>query len=224
MTQAYLYRWTELSTNKWYVGSRYAKGCNPEDGYICSSKSVKPLIIANPSNWIRQILVIGNPTDIRELESKYLTALDAAKNAQSYNKRNGSGSFHTVGLPISEKRMKFLKENNPSFRDDVKEKLRIKGKSRDISHLHNKECIEKKRIGGKKAWAEGKYVGVGFKSGEQNVAKMPEVREKISLALKNIKGGRMTGKKHSDETKKKMAEARALYWATKRSNAGQNYL
>ena len=34
----------------------------------------------------------------------------------------------------------------------------------------------------------------------------------------------MTGKKHSDETKKKMAEARALYWATKRSNAGQNYL
>ena len=223
MTQAYLYRWTELSTGKTYIGSRYAKNCHPNDGYICSSKVVKPLIEQNPTNWQKQILVVGNPTDIRELESKYLTVLDAAKNSHFYNKRNGSGSFHTVGIPISEKRIKFLKENNPSFRDDVKEKLRAKGKSRDVSHLQSQECVSKKSIGQKRAWAEGKFVGVGFKSGEQNIAKTPEVRAKISTALKNFKGGRMTGKKHSEETKKKMAATRVLYWSSKRFDANQNF-
>jgi hypothetical protein len=224
MTQAYLYRWTEIATSKWYVGSRYAKGCHPDDGYICSSKVVKPLIISNPSGWTREVLVIGNSTDIRELESKYLTALDAAKSTQSYNKRNGSGSFHTVGMPISEKQMRFLKENNPSWREDVKEKLRIKGKSRDVSHLHDPKHKEKVVLGHKRAWAEGKYVGVGFKSGDENVAKSDAVKVKLSQTRKQRKIQPMTGKTHSDETKKKMAEIRAIYWANKKAaDAGKNY-
>jgi len=87
-TIAYLYRWTELSTGKWYEGSRTAKGCSPDDGYICSSKSVKPMILENPINWIKQILVIGEPKFIRELETKRLRQLDAKNNPMSYNKCN----------------------------------------------------------------------------------------------------------------------------------------
>jgi hypothetical protein len=49
-TQAFLYKWTHLPSGKWYVGSRTAKGCHPEDGYYCSSKEVKPLILANPQD------------------------------------------------------------------------------------------------------------------------------------------------------------------------------
>ena len=52
MTLAYVYKWTELATGKWYVGARGARGCHPDDGYICSSKVVKPLILANPNGWI----------------------------------------------------------------------------------------------------------------------------------------------------------------------------
>jgi len=224
MTQAYLYRWTEKATGMWYIGSRYAKNSHPSDGYICSSKIVKPMIIANPEGWEKQILVIGNPTDIRELEAKYLLSLSAASDLNSYNKHNGNKNFHTCGIPRSDKQKAFLLENNPSKRQEVKEKLRIATKSRDNSHLHTKEAREKASESQKLAWAEGKFKGVGFKSGDDNVAKNKEVREKISLALKNIKGGRMTGKVHSDETKKKMAESRFLYWQKKRSNAGQNYL
>ena len=44
MTVAFLYKWIEISTDKWYIGSRTANGCHPTDGYICSSKIVKPLI------------------------------------------------------------------------------------------------------------------------------------------------------------------------------------
>jgi hypothetical protein len=47
MTIAYVYKWTQLSTGKWYIGSRSAIGCNPNqhEKYICSSKTVKPMIL-----------------------------------------------------------------------------------------------------------------------------------------------------------------------------------
>ena len=32
-TQAYLYKWIHIPTQKWYVGSRTAKGCHQADGY-----------------------------------------------------------------------------------------------------------------------------------------------------------------------------------------------
>jgi hypothetical protein len=219
MTRSYLYRWTEKDTGMWYIGSRYANGCHPDDGYICSSKHVKPLILKNPSGWHREILVIGEPKYIRNLEANYLKVLDAAKDIMSYNKSNGNGSFHTAGLPVSEKHKKRLREDNPSFREDVKQKLRIAGLSRDVSHLHSEESQRKRSEGQKMAWANGKYAGVGFKVGEENIAKRSDIRDKISSALKNVKGTRMTGKKHSLETKLKMAESRRLYWQKKRENA-----
>jgi hypothetical protein len=40
-TIAYVYKWTHIPTSKWYVGSRTAPGCHPDDGYICSSKLIK---------------------------------------------------------------------------------------------------------------------------------------------------------------------------------------
>ncbi|NBX51545.1 hypothetical protein EBT25_16850, partial [bacterium] len=80
----------------------------------------------------------------------------------------------------------------------------------------SEETKQKKIEGQRRAWAEGKYEGIGFKSGDDNIAKRDDVREKISIALKAFKGGRMTGKTHSEETKKKMAEARRLYWERKR--------
>lgn len=224
MTQAYLYRWTEKTTGMWYIGSRYAKDCHPNDGYICSSKTVKPMIMENPDQWSRQVLVVGNPTDIRELEANYLLALSAASDCKSYNKHNGNKNFHTCGLARSKKQIEQMLERNPSHREDVKEKLKISGKSRDVSHLQKEECKTKAALGRKKAWAEGKYQGVGFKTGEDNVAKQESVRVKLSVTRKQRKIEPMTNKKHSEETKQKMAAARALYWANKRAEeAGKNY-
>jgi hypothetical protein len=46
MSQAFVYKWTQISTNKWYVGSRTAKNCyvgdEPVDyslGRICRKAS-----------------------------------------------------------------------------------------------------------------------------------------------------------------------------------------
>lgn len=97
MTQAFLYKWTEKSTGKWYIGSRTANNCHPGDGYICSSKKVISLINENQNNWHRDVLVIGNPRYIYELEGKLLSLLDAKSDPSSFNKHNNdcvySGKF-----------------------------------------------------------------------------------------------------------------------------------
>jgi hypothetical protein len=96
-TKAYLYRWTHIPSQKWYVGSRTGKGCHPDDGYICSSKIVKPMITENKNEWHREVLVIGEPLYIRELESQYLSSVDAKNDFMSFNFHNGDGKFTTTG-------------------------------------------------------------------------------------------------------------------------------
>ena len=99
-TIAFLYKWTHIPTQKWYVGSRTAVGCHPDDGYICSSKIVKPMILENRNEWVREILAIGESDYIRELEGKYLELLDAKHNTMSYNKHNGDGKFSVTGKKV----------------------------------------------------------------------------------------------------------------------------
>jgi len=96
-TQAFLYRWTHIPTGKWYVGAHYSVGCHPEDGYICTSTEVKPLIKENTNEWEREVLVIGDPLYIVDLESRYLSLLDAKNDPMSFNRHNGNGKFHTAG-------------------------------------------------------------------------------------------------------------------------------
>ena len=96
-TFAYLYRWTQKSTGMWYEGSRTERGCHPEDGYICSSKKVKPMITENLEDWTREILVIGEPSYIRKLEELRLNDLDAKTDPMSYNEDNADGKFSTTG-------------------------------------------------------------------------------------------------------------------------------
>ena len=95
-TQAYLYKWTNTTNKKWYVGSRTKEGCHPDDGYICSSK-IKSEILTEQKNWVREILAIGNSTYIRNLEANFLVLLDAKNDPLSYNKHNGDGKFTTAG-------------------------------------------------------------------------------------------------------------------------------
>ena len=187
--QPYLYKLTQKSTGKWYVGSRTAKNCKPNEGYICSSRHVKPMYMANPSDWVREILVVGPVDYIRDLETKYLNYFDAKHNVMSFNLHNGDGKFTTAG--------KKLIGCNPV-------------------HLLSPENQAKKAAGTKKAWDSGLYANRKKLTGDENPSRRPDVRLKISKALAGKVGGRMTGKTHSQETKEKMALARAAYWAKRK--------
>ena len=189
MHMPYLYKLTQKSTGKWYVGSRTAKKCHPIEGYICSSRHVKPMYLNNPSDWNREILVIGSAEYIRELETNYLKSLGAKNDLMSFNLHDGDGKFTTAGKKLS---------------------------SKDMSYLFTPENRLKRSQGSKTAWATGLYANRKKMFGDANPSKRLDVREKISQSLTGKEGERMTGKTHSSETKAKMAESRRLYWAKRR--------
>ena len=90
MPEAFVYCWTDHKTNKLYIGSH--KG-SPKDGYICSSKYMMEEYNNRPSDFTRQIIATGNEKDIRKLETKLLSSLNAASCDYFYNKHNGFGEF-----------------------------------------------------------------------------------------------------------------------------------
>jgi len=150
-TLPYLYKWTQLSTGMWYIGSKTQKGWTPllHEKYICSSKIVKPMIVENRQDWVYDILVIGSAKYIRELETSYLVYLDAKNNVMSYNRSNakfdpGNKLGYKESLETRQKKSNARKgDKNPMF-----------GKTGLLSphygKTHNAETIQKQKEGVKK--------------------------------------------------------------------------
>ena len=143
-TIAYVYKWTHIPTLKWYVGSRTAKGCYPDDGYICSSKIVKPMIESNPSEWRREIIAIGDKIEMRELEYEILTCLQAAQDVRSFNQYNGSGPWRTLGSKMSEEHKRKISESNKGrvVSEEQKQTHSKKLKGRKLSKEHKRKISE----------------------------------------------------------------------------------
>jgi len=118
-TQAFVYKWTHRPTLRWYIGSRTAKGCHPKDGYICSSRQVLPLIESAQSEWSREVVATGNPTDMLELETVILELFDAKNDPRSYNQHNGDGRFTTLGIEPHNKG-KYIPRNKPAWNSGKK--------------------------------------------------------------------------------------------------------
>jgi len=98
-TVAYVYKWVHMPTGKWYIGSRTRVGSHPDDGYYCSSKTVKPLILANPDEWKREIIATGDPFEMRDLETKLLRDANAKHDDNSFNQHNNDRSPIRTGIP-----------------------------------------------------------------------------------------------------------------------------
>lgn len=107
----YVYKWIHKPTMMWYVGSRTAKNSHLNDGYLCSSKIVKPLIQKNPQDWEKQIIELGDAQSMRLLETEILTSVDAKNDPRSFNKHNQDANFICTGH--SEETIKKLKANHP---------------------------------------------------------------------------------------------------------------
>lgn len=178
-TIAFLYKWVEKSTNKWYIGARTAKGCHPADGYICSSRVVKPLILNCPTNWVRTIIIIGDPAYIVGLEAAYLALLNAKSDPMSYNQHNGDGKFNTTGIPSWNKGLKlesYILKNGEPFVPSAKGKpSRLKGKKVGSYSSERRENISKS-LKGNIPW------NVGITTGPLSEAH----RLKISKSTKGI--------------------------------------
>lgn len=186
MTTAYVYKWTHLPTMMWYVGSRTAEGCNPNDGYLCSSDIVKPMITEAMSDWKREIIAIGTPTEMYELETEILQLFDARKDPMSFNGHNNDGNYYS---PVPW---------NKGLTSEIDTRVAKNGKSISIA-TKGKEGFfgNKNGMYGKPAWNKGldksdlavaKYANTlktnGSRKnkcvGDDNPAKRSEVRKILS--------------------------------------------
>jgi hypothetical protein len=179
---AFVYKWTHLPTLKWYIGSRTAQGCSPDDGYICSSKKVKPLIESAQTEWSRDIIANGSPADMLNLETTLLELFDAKNDLRSYNQHNGDGRFTTTGLPAHNKGKK-QPRGTPSWnsgKPNPEHSAKMKGKP-----AHNKGVpISEEQ---KKKIALTRKGQPSPKKGKPGVPSTPEANAKRSETLKGRK-------------------------------------
>lgn len=185
MTQAYLYKWTHIDSKKWYIGSRTKKDCHINDGYICSSKIVKPMIIQNPEEWTREIILTGEPEDIRNLENEFLQLLDAKNDPRSFNQHNGDGKFTTLGASY----LKGIKKP-----DGFGEKISKANKGKPI-HPNAREALAH--------YAFVKGVQSSFLGKTHSV----ETREQMSQSRRGKSAPNFTGHIHSEDSKKKISQS-----------------
>jgi hypothetical protein len=179
---AFVYKWTHLPTLKWYIGSRTAQGCSPDDGYICSSKKVKPLIESTQTEWSRDIIANGSPADMLDLETTLLELFDAKNDPRSYNQHNGDGRFTTAGLPAHNKGKK-QPRGTPSWnsgKPNLKHSAKMKGKP-----AHNKGVPMSEEQ--KKKIALTRKGQPSPKKGKPGVPSTPEANAKRSETLKGRK-------------------------------------
>ena len=203
MEQAYVYMWKEIATDKWYIGSRTRKGAHPDDGYLCSSKTVKPMIDANPDGWKRKILFVGEPQKALEIESFVLTTMRAKECGDSYNLHNQDMKWTRLGtVDTEEVRLKKSKarsgSNNPSF-----------GKRGELSPNWGRKLPPKSQEARAKLSAalKGK---AGWNKGKKMPPMTDEQRAKLSAALKG-KPSHWRGKKNpsvAEANKKRAGEKR----------------
>jgi hypothetical protein len=157
ITTAYVYKWTHKPTLKWYVGVRWKKGCHPKDGYICSSKSLRPIIESNPQEWVREVIKTGEPADMRDLEETILYVTDAKRDKRSFNQHNGNGKFINKGH--SEKTRKKIGAAQIGELNHMYGKV---GHNKNKSpSLHTRSLLSKSKIG-KKWWNNGKEAKLAF--------------------------------------------------------------
>lgn len=153
-TRAFLYRWTHIPSNKWYVGSRTAYGCHPADGYICSSIVVKEMIRSCPEDWVREILVIGEPSEILKTEHAYLMSLNAKHDDMSFNQHNGDGNWTTLGTKWSEQQRLKAKKSFSESRT---------GKAKSLSHkLAISKALSRKERTKEHGDAIGRSLSIGM--------------------------------------------------------------
>lgn len=193
--EAFVYCWTDKKTNMLYVGSH--KG-STDDGYICSSKYMLEEYNKRPEDFSRQIVAEGTLSDIRKLETKILQAVNAALNEQFYNRHNSDEKFYLKNHTELSKR-KIAEKHKGRVRKDLSERNK-KGMS--------KESIEKMVSSRRANGSYDRESNPMFGRSHSNESKI-----KMSLSRK----GKNKSPK-SEETKKKMSEARKKYWEIKRGD------
>jgi len=216
MKTAYVYKWVHKPTYRWYIGSRTAHNAHPDDGYLCSSRIVKPMIKSNPEDWTREILFVGDPFEAYDFETELLDMFDARNDPRSFNQHNNEGKQSGKGHPSPNK------GKSPS--EETRQKLSIAGKNRILSEEH-KQRISKALTGKIRSEEHAEKISKA-KKGKSNGPHSEETKRKIaesqigkimppvSEETRRKISASHTGTKRSEETKAKMSASAKAYKRT----------
>lgn len=149
----FVYLWKNLINGMYYVGSH--KG-DVNDGYIGSGKYFKSAYRKNPSNFVREILYVGE--DFLDYEQELLEFIDAESNDKFYNLVNkvGVGWHPCHTKEARRKRAQSMKgkipkcalrdkkgENNPMYgKNHSKRSRELISESKKGKRINNKKVIE----------------------------------------------------------------------------------
>ncbi len=79
-----------MPSEMFYIGRHTG---TEDDGYICSSELVRPLIEARPKEWQREILETGTFEQMEIAEILHLKRCNAVDNPMCLNQTNGKGKI-----------------------------------------------------------------------------------------------------------------------------------
>jgi hypothetical protein len=176
----YVYKLTHTPSLKWYVGSRTAKKCHPQDGYMGSSKVVSQLVKSNPSEWEKTIVATGSKEEMLELETEILQTLDAKNDKRSFNQHNNDG----LPMPlVSEPWNKGKKTAKWSEERKLQRSLSMTGKTSNAKG--SKWSDESKKLRSE----VGNDAHIGMKRSDETKQKQSEARVKIEAEKKMKKQG-----------------------------------
>jgi hypothetical protein len=112
----FVYKWTDSSNNKWYIGSHTG---HPKDGYVGGGHLFKKAYKKRKESFSREILYFGY--NHRELEEFILEELDAMNDKMSYNLTN---SWRGVVRHTEESKKKMSKSRKGiPVSDETRKKL-----------------------------------------------------------------------------------------------------
>lgn len=187
MAEAFVYCWTDMKTSKLYVG--WHKG-SVDDGYVCSSKPMLEEYYMRPNDFKRQIIASGLSNDMIALESAILKTEKVSTNEQYYNMHNGNGLYR-LGAHTEDTKRK------------ISESLR--GTKRPDLSRRNKTKLNPAKLG---------LCSRSMKN-ELNPMFNKTHTEESRIKMSQNRKGKGTQPK-SEDTKRKMAEARRAYWAKRK--------
>lgn len=161
MTKAYVYRLTDTFDGKKYIGSNYSEGCDPSwlgTKYFTSSKFIRSIFQENTSRFLKEILVVGTPEYVLDMETKILRTLDARRSPEYYNCHNNENNLN------SQKVGKITRDRKTGVHGRTKEKMSQDGRkagkrSCDLRHAKKDETgksIFAKQIGTASHWRKDK--------------------------------------------------------------------
>jgi hypothetical protein len=93
MHNPYVYRLTDKVNGKRYIGSRYAKVCDPSDlgvSYFTSRPEVSRLFKTDPSRFDKQVIVTGSKEYVINVEKTLINLYDAVNSDEFYNRTNNT--------------------------------------------------------------------------------------------------------------------------------------